>query len=181
MPKGHIKSREVTCNNCSVTFSSTAARAKYCSRKCLDAKNWRDAHPEIRHTKDNKYGVSQMKLSECLICGGNMDTARTYQYCSDKCNTRAYSLRHYWNIAPETFRSTVDSQNNCCVICAKDLTSSKLHIDHDHSCCDKNGSCGKCIRGMLCSNCNWGLGKFFDNPELLRRAADYLENPPGVK
>ncbi len=34
----------------------------------------------------------------------------------------------------------------------------KLCIDHDHACCNYSGSCGKCIRGVLCSNCNSAEG-----------------------
>lgn len=32
------------------------------------------------------------------------------------------------------------------------------------------------VRGLLCFNCNVGLGYYADRPECLRRAADYLEN-----
>ena len=42
-----------------------------------------------------------------------------------------------------------------------------LHIDHCHV-------TGK-VRGVLCPECNHMLGKAKDNPVLLRRAADYLE------
>jgi hypothetical protein len=31
-------------------------------------------------------------------------------------------------------------------------------IDHDHNCCHGGASCGKCIRGILCSACNLSLG-----------------------
>jgi hypothetical protein len=57
----------------------------------------------------------------------------------------------------------------------------KPTIDHDHDCCNqRNGSCGRCVRGMLCQNCNTGVARFKDNPDLLRAAADYLEREPIV-
>jgi Recombination endonuclease VII len=36
-------------------------------------------------------------------------------------------------------------------------------------------------RGVLCFNCNTGLKRFFDKPERLRAAADYLEAFSGKK
>jgi hypothetical protein len=42
-----------------------------------------------------------------------------------------------------------------------------LHIDHNHL-------TGK-TRALLCDKCNVGLGSFRDNPDLLRKAAAYLE------
>lgn len=44
--------------------------------------------------------------------------------------------------------------------------SRQTHVDHDH----KTGL----VRGMLCVDCNVGLGRFKDNAEALRRAADYV-------
>ena len=55
-----------------------------------------------------------------------------------------------------------------CFICGVELQLSKdVHLDHDHA-TDQ-------VRGLLCRNCNLGLGSFKDSPELLRRAAFYLE------
>ena len=51
-----------------------------------------------------------------------------------------------------------------CVICG--MASSKLVVDH----CHKTGS----VRGALCSECNLGLGKFKDDPQLLEFARIYL-------
>lgn len=49
-----------------------------------------------------------------------------------------------------------------CAICGKE----SQHLDHDH----ESGR----VRAGLCSTCNQGIGSFYDNPELLEQAADYL-------
>lgn len=67
-----------------------------------------------------------------------------------------------------------------CDICGKsgEYRKGDLAIDHDHSCCPEPArSCGKCIRGLLCSQCNWAIGQAGDSPERLRAMADYLETP----
>lgn len=51
-----------------------------------------------------------------------------------------------------------------CVICGRD--GPRLSIDHDH----KKGI----VRGLLCMNCNNGLGHFMDDPQLLEFARIYL-------
>lgn len=56
-----------------------------------------------------------------------------------------------------------------CVICG--LASSKLVVDH----CHKTGS----VRGALCGECNLGLGKFKDDPQLLEFARIYLLSSVG--
>lgn len=68
------------------------------------------------------------------------------------------------------------SQEGICAICPDkiELNSKNTHIDHDHSCCNKGNSCGKCVRGLLCQRCNLGLGYFRDSIENLLSAAEYL-------
>lgn len=67
------------------------------------------------------------------------------------------------------------SQNGVCKICGeKEKFKKRLSIDHDHGCCSGPTSCGKCIRGLLCSSCNRVLGQVKDSKVLLQKMIDYL-------
>lgn len=57
-----------------------------------------------------------------------------------------------------------------CEICGRD-TGKSFHIDHNHS-------TGK-FRGLLCANCNTGIGLLNDNSDHLKAAIKYLKNTTG--
>lgn len=50
------------------------------------------------------------------------------------------------------------------------------HVDHDHSCCPGDRSCGRCVRAVLCAQCNKLLGLANDDPALLEAAIRYLRD-----
>lgn len=66
-----------------------------------------------------------------------------------------------------------DAQGWVCLLCGDVLEDKKtgrgrtLHVDHIHG--------TDYIRDLLCGGCNPGLGAFKDSPELLRKAAAYIE------
>lgn len=51
-------------------------------------------------------------------------------------------------------------------------------VDHDHSCCAGKGSCGRCIRGLLCNVCNATAGALDWPIERIEAMLHYRENPP---
>lgn len=59
-------------------------------------------------------------------------------------------------------------QGGRCAVCAERPAE---HVDHDHV-------TGK-VRGLLCFNCNGGLGQFRDDPQILELAIEYLTPEPG--
>lgn len=66
----------------------------------------------------------------------------------------------------EEYDQKMQEQHETCAICGKKV-GKELRIDHNH----ETGN----LRGLLCDSCNWGLGNFKDNIELLRKAISYLE------
>lgn len=80
-------------------------------------------------------------------------------------------------ISYDDYLKMYNDQDGKCKICLSEEKSyrSRLSIDHDHSCCPGEGSCGKCIRGLLCSNCNMFLGNAKDSIEILQAAIHYLQ------
>ncbi len=88
----------------------------------------------------------------------------------------AKHLRNY-GVTPEWYAETLASQGGGCAICntPECSTGRRFAIDHDHRCCpDPATSCGKCVRGLLCSSCNVGIGKLGDDATRLQAAAAYL-------
>lgn len=71
-------------------------------------------------------------------------------------------------ISDDHLRDLLHSQR-VCVICGED--GPKLSVDHDHN--------ENIVRGILCMNCNQGLGKFKDDPDLLEFARIYLLSSRG--
>lgn len=91
-----------------------------------------------------------------------------------KRNDRRQNLRRKFGIEEEDYLALLESQHGKCAICSQEPETKLLAVDHDHSCCPGQKSCGDCIRGLLCSNCNTALGLLDDSIERLRRAQAYL-------
>lgn len=99
---------------------------------------------------------------------------RRQEYSPEK--NRAQKLRLTYNMSVEDYDKMFQEQEGLCAIClCSPQGDARLAVDHDHACCPGTKSCGKCIRKLLCSSCNNGLGRFRDNEILLQRAIDYLK------
>ena len=119
---------------------------------------------------------------------------RRYHACKPTARSRALALKrskkwakenperireifrkHEYGISPEEYRLRLRNQKSLCAICGKKETQTDhrsgktrtLSVDHDH----KTNK----IRGLLCGNCNRGLGLFQDDLSLLLKAIKYLK------
>lgn len=136
--------------------------------KCQEQKDL----SEFPKAKQYKYGVR----NECKKCY----TAYMTNYYNSNPDKKAAKVamnsgrdsnwkRH--KITEEQYNNMVDKYDGKCHSCK---SRQATNIDHDHSCCNGNRSCGKCVRGLLCHNCNSALGLLKDNVEHINLLSTYL-------
>lgn len=84
------------------------------------------------------------------------------------------SLKKVFGINYNQYLKMLEEQNYRCFICNTEETVNNrvLSVDHDHI-------TGK-VRGLLCTNCNTGIGKLKDNINFLQRSIEYLERDYNV-
>lgn len=105
----------------------------------------------------------------------NPQGRRMCKTCS-RANGAAQRIKSH-GVSSEMFAALLDNQDGSCKICGTEINErSGQCIDHDHGCCPGVFSCGKCVRGILCKDCNTAIGFMRDDPERLRAAAAYLDN-----
>lgn len=125
------------------------------------------------------YYVDQEPCPECLE-GLRIESADWK--ASNKESVLRSSLWRRYRLTLERYAEMLVEQDGKCAICLvdapRDIRSDRFHVDHDHACCPGFGSCGKCVRGLLCHACNTALGNFTDDPARLLRAIDYLDRRP---
>lgn len=86
-------------------------------------------------------------------------------------NKKDIDLRHRHGISLDEYNALLELQEGKCAICGgNDYGAAR----YKHFTVDHNHVTGK-IRGLLCGNCNTGLGQFKDNKEHLYKAIAYLE------
>ena len=113
-------------------------------------------------------------------------TARLWRRKISADTHRKYKLKFRFGITPEQYQEMLDRQGGVCAACGKPPFpahngSEHLAVDHDHSCCPGERTCGKCIRGLIHSQCNSALGGAMDDPAVLRGLAAYIEKWKALK
>jgi hypothetical protein len=115
----------------------------------------------------------------CKLCTNERHKGR-YQRSPDAAWAR--QIRFHYKLTVERYNEILRAQGGVCASCHQPETVrhlgrlKRLAVDHDHACCPGKDSCGTCIRGLLCANCNQMVGCARDNPSILESGADYLRH-----
>jgi hypothetical protein len=123
-----------------------------------------------------KYPNGYFKDKICKTCGTVFTPEAPAQfYCTSECRGKnSYYMRCY-GLTEAEYEKMKSEQEHTCYLCGSEgfiigsnNHTEKLAVDH----CHETGA----VRRLLCHNCNRALGLMKDDPELLRKAADYLES-----
>lgn len=153
--KSVSKMISLVCRDCHVEkpmtdfypVKGTSGRKPYC-RACrsIRSRKWHQRTRDIRLPKLRAWKAQ------------NPEYARTARI-------RAYG------ISREEYEHLHKSQDGRCKICKRaeeDSPKGRLAIDHDHA-------TGR-VRALLCNLCNIAIGALSEDPHLIRKAAEYLED-----
>lgn len=144
-----------------MAITNPEARTRICSR-CEIEKSFEEFHKKAREP----HGIQ----SYCKPC---ISDSRRERHEANPDYYRDIKLRHLYGVSYEIYEQMLADQGGVCAICESEETYTvngsvrMLSVDHDHV----SGA----VRGLLCQTCNAAIGFFGDRPELLMRAAEYLE------
>jgi hypothetical protein len=109
------------------------------------------------------------------ICSPCREASRLYQNNKrlERIKALGYDPRRFkrHHVSEEKYKEMLGLYDGKCWVCK---TRDGSVIDHDHSCCPKTHSCGKCVRGILCSNCNTAIGLIKEDVEVAKNIEKYL-------
>lgn len=116
--------------------------------------------PEFCAQPRGKFG----RTASCKECRSKTANAWNKE---NKGRYRNNELLRKYGMAREKYDTLLVAQGGVCAICKDPCALGReLAVDHNHK--------TKENRGLLCFNCNTGLGKFLDCPTILQRAMEYL-------
>lgn len=129
-------------------------------KRCYKCNKWK---PLCEYSPDpRKKGGTQARCKSCMA-----EWQRKYRATSrGKTATEDTNLRRRYGLSMDEYNAILAAQDGLCAICKGPPGARRLAVDHDH----ETGE----VRGLLCPNCNRGIGNFRDDPSLLRAAIEYL-------
>jgi Recombination endonuclease VII len=158
---------ECDCGNISSvrTYSLINGHSKSCGclRKLTRALSEEEKHKRQTQPRACK-NCNQVLLPEqfphifCHVC----------RQCEANRKCKYEYRKKKYGLSEEQFLSLCAKHNQRCAICNVPFTNSRhRHIDHNH----KTNK----VRGILCRSCNHMLGNAHDDPQILKKAAAYLQ------
>jgi hypothetical protein len=160
----------ITCEICGQEVWA-GHRALVCSLKC---KREKERRRSLTRKDEHRAFIARFREEH----GVGYDAVRyraldDEQRAAERLKGRHQSRKFLYGLSESQYMDLLEAQDWKCMVCGEPEQRIRagqlmeLCVDHDHL-------TGR-VRGLLCSECNSGLGKFHDSPSLLRAALLYLE------
>lgn len=153
-------------------FTLPKGKRKFCSKKC-SLIYWQETHKDqikaYRNKTKDKRNARRMELYHSRIDERERVRAKVKEWQEKNPLKRKAQRIKKFGITVEEFNKMLENQKYRCAICGyDDISDPKFFpvVDHCHT--------HNQVRGLLCMNCNLGLGSFRDNPDFLDTAILYL-------
>lgn len=157
------------CRRCRSEYDRIRYTKEFADKVSHEGKRRRAEYSRVNETRDVMIGPDKL-CRGCNTVRPRPDFRRN-KYQLDGLTGRCKDcLRDEWRqkkygLSRDEYLSMLTGQGFSCAVCGS-RNSRSLVIDHDHS----NGE----VRGILCDNCNRGIGLLGDSIENLKSAARYL-------
>ena len=130
-------------------------------KKCTKCKKFL-ARTEFHKSKDRADGLSY-RCKDCARQHAKENWSRTVTKKALRDKKKRYGISE---------AEYIKMSKNGCEVCG---SFERLAVDHDHSCCEGQFTCGSCVRGMLCIKCNTAEGMLDGSVEKAIKLAKYME------
>lgn len=130
---------------------------------------YKEKPEKFRRTPEQQAEHNARRRARYVEDAAFREKCRMYARQRDPAAKREGRLIAIFGITSADYDALLDSQGGGCAICGATEGSrrgERLAVDHCHA--------AGHVRGILCSNCNQGLGKFKDDIERLCKAIEYL-------
>lgn len=164
---------DVACLNCGVVTSKGKYSARKPGRKSFCGWWCRTDYVrrQIREDQPKEATCIQCEKTKASKYFGSIPSGKLRTRCRNCIyeNDRFRGLQRRYGADQAWIEATLLTQDGKCGVCKEQLT--RPHVDHNH----KTGA----LRGLLCLNCNAGIGQMKERADILRAAADYLDRNGG--
>lgn len=168
---------DTLCMDCSKrpVVYATRGLCRNCYTKARFAENEARGLLPMCDTCGKRRSKTMNGRKECGVC-------QVKRWNSDPVNRETTRKRHrdrHNSTPPYAKHGVSDEQwlemiRRGCNACGSAGGKRGLMVDHDHACCPGDRSCGKCVRGALCANCNSAEGLLRGDYKRIMQLANYV-------
>lgn len=172
LKKGRLRAGKVKCRRCKNPWHRQKGEEFRICERCRT----HCARCDCKLTEDNQCkSVVRYSRYYCMLCIAE----RKGHYKKD--SQRDYKLLNNYGITVNEYEAILVDQGEVCWICQNPPKNKRLAVDHKHKSGERRRNPREKrsrVRGLLCWHCNAALGKFKDDSNIMRRAAEYVDTCP---